>query len=151
LGDVQESLGDSLEAVREYERAAQLEPSERNIFDWGAELLAHRAWEPATAVFLRGHDQFPRSSRMLLGLGVAWYARGSYEQAAQRIAEASDLDPGDPAPYLFLGKMESVDTVHLDGVVEKLGRFAKLQPNSALANYYYAFSLHKRAKATGND
>jgi hypothetical protein len=46
-----EKLGDALEAVREYQRAAELNASEPNLFDWGAELLAHRAAEPAMQVF----------------------------------------------------------------------------------------------------
>src|SRR5207248_10364130 len=35
LGDIDEQLGDPLEAVRQYEQAAQLDPSEKNYFDWG--------------------------------------------------------------------------------------------------------------------
>ena len=33
LGDVQEKLGDSLDAVREYQRAAELDPTESYLFD----------------------------------------------------------------------------------------------------------------------
>src|SRR5580693_599360 len=79
-----------LEAVREYQRAAELDPSERNLFDWGAELLAHRAHDPAIEVFTRGNRLFPKSTRMLLGLAVAYYAKGSYDQAAQRFFDATD-------------------------------------------------------------
>jgi hypothetical protein len=70
---------DALEAVREYQRAAELDATEPNLFNWGAELLMHRAAEPATEVFAKGHRLFPRSTRMLLGLAAAWYARGDYE------------------------------------------------------------------------
>ena len=34
-------------AVNEYEIAAQMDPSEDNLFDWGSELLLHRTYEPA--------------------------------------------------------------------------------------------------------
>ncbi len=146
LGDVEERLGNPLEAVREYQRAAELNPSEPNLFDWGAELLMHRAVEPAIDVFTKGSRLFPRSVRMLVGLGVAWYARGSYEQAARRLCEASDLNPDDATPYLFLGKMQAVETTQSEGSVERLGRFARLQPEDALANYYYAVSLWRRQK-----
>ena len=47
LGDVQERMGDSLAAVREYQRAAELDPTETYLFDWGSELLLHHAAEPA--------------------------------------------------------------------------------------------------------
>lgn len=146
LADVEEKLSNSLEAVREYQRAAELDPSEPNLFDWATELLMHRAIEPAIEVFTKGNRLFPHSVRMLVGLGVAWYARGSYDQAAQRLCEASDLNPSDPNPYLLLGKMLIADAAGSEGSVERLARFARLQPDSALANYYYALSLWRRRK-----
>lgn len=143
LGDVQEKLGNSLEAVREYQRAAEMNPSEPYIFDWGSELLLHHAPEPALEVFTRGNHLFPRSARMLVGLGAAWFARGSYDQAVQRLCEASDLNPNDPIPYLFLGKMQSTETSPSEHVVETLHRFVTRQPENAEANYYYAVGLWK--------
>ena len=137
---------DPLQAVHEYQRAAEMNPTESNFFDWGAELLVHHALEPAIEVFSKGHRLFPDSARMLVGLGVAWYARGSYEQAALRLCEASDLNPGDPNPYLFLGKIQSVENTQSKGLVERLQRFARLQPENAMANYYYALSLWKQRK-----
>jgi tetratricopeptide (TPR) repeat protein len=145
LGDVEEKLGNPLQAVREYQRAAELDPSELHLFDWGTELLTHRALEPATDVFAKGNRLFPKSVRMLVALGVSWYARGSYEQAAQCLVNASDLAPDNPTPYLFLGKMQSVETTPSEGSVERLERFAQLQPDNALANYYYAVSLWKQS------
>jgi tetratricopeptide (TPR) repeat protein/protocatechuate 3,4-dioxygenase beta subunit len=156
LGDVEEKLEDPLNAVHEYQRAAELDPSELNLFDWGAELLAHRALEPATEVLSKGNRLFPKSRRMLVALGVAWYARGSYERAAQSLMNASDLDPDDPTPYLFLGKIQSVEIAPLEGSLERFARFARLQPENALANYYYAVGLWKQPAeandpASGND
>ena len=159
LGDVAEKQGNPLEAVRDYQRAAELNPSEANLFDWGAELLLHHAAEPAVEVFTKGSRLHPRSVRMLVGLGVAWYARGSYEQAAQNLCQASDLNPDDPTPYLFMGKMQSTGAQVMgaqspggqsmgssqpDCVTDRLKRFASLQPDNSLANYYFALSLSKR-------
>ena len=146
LGDVQEKLGNSLDAVREYQRAAELDPSEAYVFDWGSELLLHHAPEPALQVFTKGNHLFPRSVRMLIGLGAAWFARGSYDQAVQRICEASDLNPSDSIPYMFLGKMQSAESAPSGKIVEKLDRFATQQPNNAEANYYYAVGLWKLRK-----
>jgi tetratricopeptide (TPR) repeat protein len=146
LGDVEEKLNHPLEAVRDYQRAAEMEPSELHLFDWGTELLAHRAPDAAIEVFARGNRLFPRSVRMLVGLGVAWHARGSYDQAAECLSQASDLNPNDPTPYLFLGKMQNSGTMPFPGLVEKLARFARIHPDSALANYYYAAALWKRSQ-----
>ena len=144
LGDAKEPPGDALAAAREYQRAAEQDPSERNLFDWGAELLAHRATGPAIEVFTRGNRRFPRSTRMLLGLAVAYYASGSYDQAAQRFFEASDLNPADPDPYLFLAKVQSSAITESDGYLKRMARFAKLEPANAWANFYYAASLWKK-------
>ena len=146
LGDVQEKLGDSLDAVREYQRAAELDPTESYLFDWGSELLLHHAPEPASEVFSKASRLFPHSTRILIGLGAAWFARGSYDQAVRRICEASDLNPRDSMPYLFLGRIQSAETTTSEEVVEKLRRFVELEPQNAEANYYYAVSLWKQRK-----
>jgi tetratricopeptide (TPR) repeat protein len=130
--------------VREYQSAAELDPNETNLFDWGTELLAHRALEPATEVFTKGNRLFPRSGRMLVALGVAWYARGSYDQATRCLVTASDLAPENPTPYLFLGKMQGVEENPSEASVERLARFAELHPDNAIANYYYAVGLWKQ-------
>jgi tetratricopeptide (TPR) repeat protein len=150
VGDVEENRRHPLQAAREYERAARLDPSESNLFDWGAELLLHRAAEPAIQVFSRGHRLFPNSVRMLLGLGAAWFAQGSYDRAALYLCQASDLDPANPHPYLFLGKIQEVEASPSDDIWAKLARFVRLRPEDAQANYYYALSLWKKAKAKGD-
>jgi len=135
-----------LEAIRRYQRAAEADPSEVNLFNWGAELLVHRADDQAVEVFSRGHRLFPRSTRTLLGLAVALYSRGSYDHAAQRFFEAADLNPNDPVPYLFLGKLSNGPITQSDGFAQRLERFARLQPENAWANYYYAATLARTSR-----
>ncbi len=146
LGEIEEKSNNPLEAVRQYQRAAELDPSESNYFDWGTELLLHQAAEPAIEVFGKGSRLFPSSIRMLSALGAAWYARGSYDQAVQILCRASDLDPKSAAPYLFLGRIQNVENSENQDVVTRLARFARLQPTNASANYYYAVSLWKQRK-----
>ncbi len=150
LGAFNERLHDPLGAVREYERASHMDPSEQNYFDWGSELLLHKAAEPAVEVFTRGSIAHAKSARMLTGLGAALYANGSLEEAAKRLCDASDLQPADTAPYLFLGKIEKTSTASLPCSEQKLARFAQTQPGNALANYYYAISLWKSEKGSGS-
>jgi tetratricopeptide (TPR) repeat protein len=147
---VDETLGDPLAAVREYQRAAELDPSEIYLFDWGSELLTHRALEPATEVFNKGTRLFPKSVRMLVALGVSWYAREFYDNAMQCLVSASDLDTENPMPYIFLGRMQNIGTTVSEKSVDTLARFARLQPRNALANYYYAVSLRKQFVASAD-
>jgi len=144
LGDIDEKLGDPLAAVHEYEQAVRLDPSEQNYFNWGSELLLHRAVWQAQEVFGKGAFAYPKSARMLTGLGTALFASGLYDQAALRLCDATDLNPTDPAPYISLGKIEMASSMPLACVKQKLARFVQEQPGNALANYYYAMALWKR-------
>jgi len=146
LGDLDERLGEPLEAVREFERAARMDPIEQNYFDWGAELLLHKAPQAAAEVFEKGSGAHPESTRLVTGWGVALYAAGSYEDAGRRLCAASDLKPSDPAPYFFLGEMEKSSPESLTCGEEKLARFVRMRPDDAMANYYYAISLWKHER-----
>jgi tetratricopeptide (TPR) repeat protein len=146
LAEVEEKSGNPLAAVHEYQRAAEMDPSEPNVFDWGSELLLHRALVPATEVFTQGNSLHPKSARMLIGLGVTWYARGSYDQAALRLGEASDLDEKDPTPYLFMGRILEAEVIPPKGILDRMAKFAEVFPDDAQAQYYYAVSLWKGRK-----
>ncbi|MBV8513784.1 MAG: carboxypeptidase regulatory-like domain-containing protein [Acidobacteria bacterium] len=148
LGDLDEKMNDPLGAVREYERAARMYPSEQNYFDWGSELLLHKAAQPAVEVFTKGTSLHPQSARLFAGLGAAEYGVRSYEDAARSLCKASDLNSNEAAPYLFLGQMEKTVNAPLPCAEEKLAQFAELQPANAAANYYYAVSLIKREQDT---
>lgn len=145
LGDVDEQMNDSLAAVHEYERATQLDPSEQNYFAWATELLLHRAIQPAAEIFKRGSVAHPHSERMLAGLGTALYASGLYAQAAECLCAASELNPADATPYLFLGKMVQASSQPLPCSQKKLTQFLHTHPEDALANYYLAVALWKGA------
>ena len=149
LGDIDEQMQDPLSAVREYERATQMEASEPNYFAWAVELLVHRAIEPAIEVFTHGSEKYPTSERMLEGLGAGLYASGSYQKAAEKLCAASDLKPLDASPYLFLAKMQQSAPQPLPCAEEKLARFVHDQPGNALANYDYAVALRKREQGSG--
>jgi tetratricopeptide (TPR) repeat protein len=147
---IDEKTNDPLDAVREYQRTAEIDPSETYLFDWGSELLVHRAAEPAAQVFAQGMTIFPDSVRMLLGMGAATFAAGSYDHAIEYFCKASELKPNDPTPYIFLGKLvQSVD-IRSERAADTLHRFVTLQPQNAEANYYYAIALWKLRKSSPN-
>jgi tetratricopeptide (TPR) repeat protein len=150
LGDVDEKLADPLAAEKEYERSAGLDASEPNYFAWGSELLLHGAAAPAMEVFGKGVRMYSHSSRMLSGLGAALFMSGSAQEAAQRLCEASDVEPASTAPYLFLGKMQEATSTPLLCAEQKLAQFAETQAENALANYYYALALWKQNRGSEN-
>ena len=80
---------------------------------------------------------------MLTALGAALFAGALYDDAAHRLCEASDLNPADPEPYTFMGKIEIAAPNPLACVSQKLERFVRLQPDNAIANYFYAMALWK--------
>ena len=144
MGELDEKAGDPLSAVHEYEQAVKLSPSEQNYFEWGSELLLHRAVWQAQEVFRKGADAYPKSARMQTGLGTALFSGARYDEAALRLCDASDLNPTDPQPYLFMGKIQMAAPNALTCVAPKLARFVQQQPGSSIANYLYAMSLLKR-------
>jgi tetratricopeptide (TPR) repeat protein len=143
-GEVDEKLSDPLAAVHEFERAVREDPSERNYFEWGSELLLHRAVWQAKDVFAAGVKAYPKSARMVTALGATLFAGALYDEAAQRLCEASDLNPADPEPYLFMGKIEMAAPNPLPCVEQKLARFVGQRPTDPLANYFYAMAMWKQ-------
>jgi tetratricopeptide (TPR) repeat protein len=146
LAELEERGGHPLEAAKDYERAAELDPTEPHLFGWGAELLLHRAMEPAIEVFRKGHQRYPASVRMVLGLGASYYAQGSRDEAAQYFLQAGDLEPSDPQPYIFLGRLLATENVTPAGWTERMERFAMVHSENAAAHYFYALALLKQGE-----
>ncbi len=85
---------------------------------------------------------------MQMALGTALFAGARYDEAALRLCDASDLNPADPNPYIFMGKIQMAAPNSLACVEPKLARFVQQQPESSIANYLYAMaSLKLRASA----
>jgi tetratricopeptide (TPR) repeat protein len=149
-GELDEKLGDPLAAVHEEEQAVRLDPNEQNYFAWGSELLLHRAVWQAVEVFRNGARAYPKSARMLTALGTALFASALYDEAALRLCDASDLNPADPVPYIFMGKIAMAAPTSLACIEPKLARFVREQPENSLANYLFAMALWKQQEQSAN-
>ena len=143
LGQIDEKAGNFVEAENEFESAAHLDPSEDNLFDWGSEMLLHRTYEPAIAIFQQAAIRYPHSPRLFIGLGLAQYSRGKYDEAVQALLTAADLNPSDPRCYIFLSKAYDSSPKEAEDVIRRFRRYAELRPQDARAQYYYAISLWK--------
>ena len=137
LGDAEAKLGDYHAAAVDYYHAAELEPNEENIFDLASFLLQHPHYEGfldrSLAFFRYGTQQYPKSAKLTVGLGVAFYAEGNYDDAVQTLCAAVDLDPADPKPFLFLGKVSRASPPLIPEVRKRLEKFVSLYPESGPA------------------
>lgn len=147
LGQVEEKDGKFVEAAKQFQKAAHLDPSDDNLFDWGSELLLHRTYDPAIDVFREASRRYPDSPRLVIGLGMALYARGLYDEAITALLKAADLSPSDPRCYLFLSRAYDSSPNQAEEVIRRFRRYADLQPSNARAQYYYAMSLWKGKRA----
>lgn len=148
LGEVDDRRGDYLTAAREYHRAAEMDSSESNIFDLATFLLQHKEYvgslDDSIKFFRYGVAQFPHSSRMMVGLGVALYASNEYDEAVRVFCAAVDLDPKDKRSIQFLGRASRVSPSLAEEVDRRLKVFAERYPDNAATNYFYALSLWER-------
>ena len=143
LGRIDEEQAKYVEAANEFASAAYLDPSEDNLFAWGSELLLHRAYEPAIAVFQQATVRYPQAPRLWVGLGMSLYSRGEYEPSVHALMQATDLNAQDPRCYLFLSKAYLSSPSQAEAVIERFHHYAEMKPADAMAQYYYAMSLWK--------
>jgi Flp pilus assembly protein TadD len=147
LAEVEEKDGNFVVAANEYEVAAHMDPSESNLFDWGSDLLVHRTLDPSVAVFRDAVQRYPQSARLEIGLGMALYSLGKYDDAVTSLLRAADLSPNDARIYPFLSRAYDSSPGQADEVIKRFRRFAELQPRNGHAQYYYAMSMWKGKRA----
>ena len=151
LGELEEKDGQFVAAENEYELAAHEDPSESNLFDWGSELLMHRTLDPAVEVFQQATQRYPKSPRLMIGLGMALYSRGNYDDAVKALLKGADLNPSDSRCYLFLSRAYDSSPSQADAVIDRFRRYAELEPGNGKAEYYYAMSLWKGKRTEDPD
>src|SRR5438045_6911152 len=88
---------------------------------------------------------------MAIGVGIALYSRGNYDDAVNLLLRAADLNASDANCYLFLSRAYDSAPSQANEVIERFRRFAELQPKNARAPYYYAMSLWKGKRAQDAD
>lgn len=133
--------GQPVAAAQLFQKAAEADPSEKNVFDWGNHLLSQGASDNALKIFRYGTEHFPKSARLLVAQGVALYSRREYDAAVRSVCAGVDLDPADLRPVVFLGLMTDLTPESTIEVRKRLAAFATRFPNHAQAQLYYGLSL----------
>ncbi|HLB86754.1 MAG TPA: tetratricopeptide repeat protein, partial [Terriglobales bacterium] len=148
LAMVEEQRQRYLEAVRAFQKAAELDPRNEDYrFDYGYELLRHQTTDAAIAVFASGVRDFPNSGKMRVGLGCAHYVAGKYEEAAQSILQATTLDPHNRLAYFFLGKVYEKAYALQDAISDKFQAYVQQRPDDPWSYYHYGIILYLRSQA----
>ena len=94
-------------AAIEYQKAATIDPSETNVFDFGMSLF-HLDHDAAITIFRYGLQKYPKSVKIHVALGTVLYADGKSLEGAQLLCDAEDLNPSDPHPMEILADTEIV-------------------------------------------
>ena len=150
-GDAAERQGNPLLALREYQQATQLDPSEANYLAWGTELLLHRAVWQAVDVFAKAAAAYPNAAAVTTAQGAALFAGARYDDAATAICRASSLDPSAGEPYRFAGEIAAAAPATSPCIRAMLERFVASHPQDAQANYSVAMLLLKAGTPAGRE
>jgi tetratricopeptide (TPR) repeat protein len=143
---IEEKSKNYLASAAQFEKAAHMDPSENNIFEWGTELLLHQTFEPAIEVFKAGLARYPQSSQMKIGFGVAQYGLGNFDAGAEAFLQASDMNPVDRLPLIFLGQAyDNLSPAIKDQMISRFERFVHADQHDALVRYYYAMALWRQS------
>src|SRR5271165_972201 len=107
LGKAEAAQKNYKAAAIEYQKAAEMEPTEANIFDFGMTLF-HLDHNAAITILRYGVQKYPQSVELHVALGTVLYADGKSLEGAELLCDAEDLNPSDPHPMELLADTEIV-------------------------------------------
>lgn len=136
LGAAESSANNFKAAAMEYQKAATIDPSEANVFDFGMSLL-HLDQNAAITIFRYGLQKYPKSVKIHVALGAALYAAGKSLEGAQLLCDAEDLNPSDPHPMEILADTEIVPPALAPKIISQFASLRKKYPNDGLVLFDY--------------
>ncbi len=149
LGDIEETLGDNLAAVKSYQSAAAIDPKNENYqLAVAVELIRHRNFQPAKLVLENAAKTFPASWRIQVGLGMIEYFTGTRTKASEILLHAADLAP-QPEPALrYLADIELDETAPPDPpAIARVCAYADAHLKDAQQQLYCGALMFRRAYA----
>lgn len=151
LGAVEDKRGRTLDAERAFEEATVREPSNEDYrFDYGNSFLQHGNVASAVRVFRTAVADLPRSWKLRVGLGSAYYLAADYENAEEALLEAVKLKPDSSPAWFLLGEAYE-SAIRLQPAIEMaFSSYLKSAQRDAWAYYHYGTILFQRAQANGS-
>jgi len=107
----------------------------------------HRTLDAAITIFEKAASAIQLPARMAIGLGLAYYSRGNYDNAVKSLLHAAEPYPRRPARLSFSFSRQRQLAQSAEEVIARFRRFAEQQPKNGRAQYYYAMSLWKGKRA----
>ncbi|QEE30242.1 tetratricopeptide repeat protein [Terriglobus albidus] len=148
LAESEEKAGNYTEAVKHFQLAAQLDPSESMIFGFGNEMLQHWSFGSAIDIFKYGVSKYPSSELLQMGLGIAYFGNHSYDLAAQPFQSVLQRSPQNATAAELLGRSCEVASSASVAGCDTLQAFADAHPENAMASLYAASSILHQATDT---
>ena len=147
LARADEGSGQFQQAAEEYRIADSKQPSEESIFGAGYEWMLAGSVADGAVAFQAGVVRYPHSIPMRAGLGTAEFYLGRTAEAVRAFLDAADIDPSDPRPYAFLSSLAGVFGDENARARLSFKRYYERNPDSAVANYFYALVLSRDSAA----
>lgn len=136
LGKAADTQKNYKAAALEYQKAAEMDPSETNVFNFGTALfrLNHNA---AIKILRFGVEKYPDSVRLRVALGTVLYGDGKSLEGAQLLCEAQELNPADPHPMELLAETEIIPPELAPRITTLLANLHKRYKQDGLILYDY--------------
>ena len=149
LGDIEETLGDNVAALKSYQSAATIDPKNEGYqLAVAVELIRHRNFEPAKLVLENAAKSFPASWRIQVGLGMIEYFTGPRTKASEILLHAADLAPQPEFVLRYLSDIELDETAPPDPpAIARVCAFADAHIKDAQAQLYCTLLMFRRAYA----
>lgn len=137
LGEVYEKRGQYLEAVRAFQRSAELEPTNESYrFDFVYELLAHQNFDAAIAAAQPAVRDFPQSQQLRLALGAGFFGAKLFDQSGEIFLEAARKFPDAELPLRLLATAVDTGPVKPREVQALVAAYLKRHPKQFWPYYF---------------
>ncbi len=148
LAQAREKLKQPDQALLAYRKAAELEPGNEDYrFDYAYAVLQYVAGDAAVSVFSDASRDFPKSWRMHVGVGSAYYLAGKYDEAVLALLDALELEPKAKVAYYLLGKAYEPARDSQAKIREAFRAYLGKEPRDPWAYYHYGIMLFLEAQA----
>jgi Flp pilus assembly protein TadD len=152
IGDIQEARGNNLDAVKSYQAAIGLAPSEEKYrLSLAVELIRHSNLDAARVILQQAQALQPNSWRIELALGMVEYLAGTDDDATRYLLHAFELAPQPE------NALQSLADVQMDrasapdpAAIAKLCEYSDHHPKDGRTQYYCGAVSFRRDYVTGD-